>query len=158
MPAFAAALSLVALPALAAMTDEEARAVVEEGVARNKPAMQVLDQLMRDGRSLQEATVIAVAATAGRDRAEYARAGICAAEDDGQAQRIGEAAEVMASSDDEKDSIEGLVALYVATRCEPPLETEPPAAGTPVSGEGTGGVARPPTFPGVRPPTVSPAS
>ena len=59
---FALALSLLALPAFAVMTDEEARAVVEDGVARNMPSMWILDKLMQDGRSLEEATAIAVAA------------------------------------------------------------------------------------------------
>lgn len=154
------AAGLYAGVAMAAMTDDAARQAVIDALARGASADAIIEQLVDDGRSLQDATAIAVAASDGRDRIELARAGICASGDEAEAQQVGQSARDIVGPGAE-DEIDALVALYVATECDAPPQTwvpgEAAGGGTPVSGSGTGGT-RPPTFPGVRPPEVSPSN
>ncbi len=146
------------LPASAAMSDAEASEAVAGALAGGQSGEAIIDMLVEDGRSLEQATLLAVGVASGRERMELARAGICAAGDDSEAQQIGQGLVDLVSPGEEADEVEGLVAMYVATQCKQQPDTYrgagSPGGGTPLQ-QGTGG--KRPTFPGVRPP-VSPSS
>ncbi len=147
----------------ALMNDSEALQAVEAALADGQSADAIIEMLVEDGRSLADATALAVGNSAGQEQVELARAGICAALDNPEAEQVGQAAlGAGGGSQPLEDEIESLVALYAATQCQAPPETyrpagavEEPGGGTP-SRRGVGG--RPPTFPPTRPPPVSPAS
>ena len=147
---------LAAGAANAAMTESEALQAIESSLADGQSADGIIETLVEDGRSLQEATVLAVSASSGQTQLQIARAGICASADNPESQQIGQALSGVPGV--EAADIEGLVALYAATGCDVPPESyqpeDGPGGGTPAR-RGEGG--KPPTFPPTRPPPVSPA-
>lgn len=113
--------TLAALPlaASATMTDAEATTYVQDMLIERKSSEEVLGGLIKDGRSLQEATVLAVDAVSGHAKLNLARVGICMAEDNDEAESIGEACvDVCAPATD--PIIEKLVQTYISGGCEQP--------------------------------------
>ena len=114
---------LAALPmaASATMTDAEATAAVQDMLIARKSSEEVLGFLIKDGRSLKDATVLAVNAVSGHAKLNLARVGICMAEDNEEAEAIGTACvDVCAPATD--PIIEKLVQNYITGGCEKPQE------------------------------------
>ena len=113
------ALAVLPLAASATMTDAEAAAMVKEMLEDNKSATDIIETLMEDGRSLQDATVIAVENSEGHAQFNLARVGICLSEDVTRAEEVGRAC-VDVCAPDTKDIIESLIEGYVTGACDPP--------------------------------------
>ncbi len=73
--------ALAALPmaANAMMTDAEATTAVQDMLIARKSSEEVLGVLIKDGRTLKQATVLAVEAVTGHAKLNLARVGICMA-------------------------------------------------------------------------------
>ena len=115
--------SLAALPmaANAMMTDAEATAAVQDMLIAHKSSEEVLGTLIKDGRTLEQATLLAVGAVTGHAKLNLARVGICMAEDNEEAEAIGTACvDVCAPATD--PIIEKLVQNYITGGCEKPQE------------------------------------
>ena len=114
---------LAALPltASAAMTDAEATTYVQDMLIERKSSEEILGFLIKDGRSLKEATVLAVQSVSGHAKLNLARVGICLARDNDEAEAIGSGClEVCAPVTDKV--IESLVQSYITGGCEQPDE------------------------------------
>ena len=114
---------LAALPlaASATMTDAEATTYVQDMLIERKSSEEILGFLIKDGRSLKEATVLAVQAVSGHAKLNLARVGICLARDNEEAEAIGSGClEVCAPVTDKV--IESLVQSYITGGCEQPDE------------------------------------
>jgi hypothetical protein len=85
------ALAALPLAASATMTDAEATTYVQDMLIERKSSEEILGGLIKDGRSLQESTVLAVDAVSGHAKLNLARVGICMAEDNDEAESIGKA-------------------------------------------------------------------
>jgi hypothetical protein len=113
--------ALLALPmgANAMMTDAEATTAVQDMYIARKSSEEVLGVLIKDGRTLEQATVLAVQAVSGHARLNVARVGICMARDNAEAEAIARGClEVCAPVTDK--IIESLVQNYVIGGCEKP--------------------------------------
>ena len=158
------ALATLPMAATAAMKNSEAEAMVVSMLAASASAEQIIETLVEDGRSLRDATAIAVDVARGDDRIALAKAGICMSSDTTQAEKVG-----MAAIDVANDvvtlvhEIEAAVEGYETGLCS--LQSEKKHAPSPYPSRGTssggGGVGIPPggTLPpgGVIPP-VSPSN
>ena len=115
--------TLAALPlgANAMMTDAEATTAVQDMLIARKSSEEVLGFLIKDGRSLKDATVLAVNAVSGHAKLNLARVGICMVEDNEEAEAIGTACvDVCAPATD--PIIDKLVQNYITGGCEKPQE------------------------------------
>jgi hypothetical protein len=112
---------LVALPlaASATMTDAEATTAVQDMLIERKSSEEVLGVLIKDGRSLKEATVVAVQAVSGHAKLNLARVGICLARDNDEAEAIGRGCVDVCAPVTDK-IIESLVQSYITGGCEQP--------------------------------------
>ena len=127
------ALAALPLAASAAMTDEEAIALVQTMLEDNKSATEIIETLIEDGRSLQDATVLAVETATGHAKLNLARVGICLAEDVTRAEEVGRAC-VDACTPDTGEMIESLIEGYITGACDPPeYEFSSPGGGSSVS-------------------------
>ncbi len=148
----------VAGPAMARMSDEAARSATVAAVG-NTSADGIIKMLVEDGRSLGDATALAVSAVDDADaRVKLAHAGICAARDTAQAEGVGSAALAVAAGDDLLTrQVHMLVQTYASTACGQPGDRDwsapPPMYITSDSGASAGtvlGVERGGTsFPGL---------
>ena len=119
--ALVATLAALPMAASATMTDAEATAAVQDMLIARKSSEEVLGFLIKDGRSLKDATVLAVNAVSGHAKLNLARVGICMAEDNEEAEAIGTACvDVCAPATD--PIIEKLVQNYITGGCEKPQE------------------------------------
>ena len=119
--ALVATLAALPMAANAMMTDAEATAAVQDMLIARKSSEEVLGFLIKDGRSLKDATVLAVNAVSGHAKLNLARVGICMAEDNEEAEAIGTACvDVCAPATD--PIIEKLVQNYITGGCEKPQE------------------------------------
>jgi hypothetical protein len=131
--------TLAALPlgAHAMMTDAEATTAVQDMLIQRKSSQEVLGALIKDGRTLQQATVLSVQAVTGHAKVNLARVGICMSRDNDEAEAVARAC-VNACAPVTEEIIKSLVQSYVTGGCEK-LEyqfhgTPPPAVGG--AGEG----------------------
>jgi hypothetical protein len=123
---------LVPVSVQAKMTDNEAVQIVQQMLANSDSADEIIQFLVDDGWELDVATALTVKlATNGRERMDLAKAGICAAEDNTQADKVGEAAilEVVDSETMVRD-IHGLVQGYQTGMCDEPDWREYPLGGS----------------------------
>ncbi|KAA1188952.1 hypothetical protein F0M18_17265 [Pseudohalioglobus sediminis] len=112
-----AALALAPLAAVAAMSDGEATRAVQDALAGGQSADSIIQMLRDDGRTLDAATMLAVAAASVENQPALAKAGICAATDSTEAERI--AADLLTElSGDMVDTVESLVASYDTGGCD----------------------------------------
>ena len=119
--ALVATLAALPMAASATMTDAEATTAVQDMLVARKSSEEVLGFLIKDGRSLKDATVLAVNAVSGHAKLNLARVGICMAEDNEEAEAIGTACvDVCAPATD--PIIEKLVQNYITGGCEKPQE------------------------------------
>jgi hypothetical protein len=119
--ALASILAALPLAASATMTDAEATTYVQDMLIERKSSEEILGFLIKDGRSLKEATVLAVQAVSGHAKLNLARVGICLARDNEEAEAIGSGClEVCAPVTDKV--IESLVQSYITGGCEQPDE------------------------------------
>ena len=119
--ALVATLAALPMAANAMMTDAEATTAVQDMLIARKSSEEVLGFLIKDGRSLKDATVLAVNAVSGHAKLNLARVGICMAEDNEEAEAIGTACvDVCAPATD--PIIEKLVQNYITGGCEKPQE------------------------------------
>ena len=158
--------TLAALPlaASAAMKNSEAGASVVAQLSAGASAEQIIETLVEDGRSLRDATAIAVDVAGGDDRIALAKAGICMSVDTTQAEKVGRAAiDVADEATTLVHEIEGAIEGYETGLCASSDEKKHPPSIYPPAGTSSagGGVGVPPggTQPpgGVIPP-VSPSS
>lgn len=163
---FAALSILAALPitSMAAMKNTEAQALVQIMLAEGDSPVHIINLLAEDGRSLPNATELAVRAASNvDDRASLGRAGVCAAVDLTQAGLVSQAVLHLISEGETEDEryiaskLELAMEDYATTGCIERTDTRPSPgavttdkAGEPVKGGGTA-----PQFP-ERPP-VSPS-
>ena len=112
-------LAFLPVAASATMTDAEATAAVQNMLIARKSSEEVLGALIEDGRSLQEATVLAVQAVSGHAKLNVARVGICMARDNSEAEAIARGCVDVCSPVTDK-IIEGLVQNYVTGGCDRP--------------------------------------
>lgn len=112
---------LAALPpgANAMMTDVEATTAVQDMLVQRKSSQEVLGTLIRDGRTLEQATVLAVQAVTGHARINLARVGICMARDNEEAEAIARGCVDVCAPVTDK-IIESLVQSYVTGGCDKP--------------------------------------
>jgi hypothetical protein len=115
----AGALAALPMASNAMMTDEEATTAVQDMLIARKSSQEVLGALIKDGRSLQQATVLAVQAVSGHAQVSLARVGICMARDNDEAEAIARDCVDVCSPVTDK-IIEGLVQNYVTGGCEEP--------------------------------------
>ena len=114
-------LASLPLAASARMTDAEATTYVQDMLIQRRSSEEILGGLIEDGRSLKEATVLAVQAVSGHAKLNLARVGICLARDNEEAEAIGSGClEVCAPVTDKV--IESLVQSYITGGCEQPDE------------------------------------
>ena len=119
--ALASILAALPLTASATMTDAEATTYVQDMLIQRRSSEEILGGLIEDGRSLKEATVLAVQAVSGHAKLNLARVGICLASDNEEAEAIGSGClEVCAPVTDKV--IESLVQSYITGGCEQPDE------------------------------------
>jgi hypothetical protein len=113
--------ALVALPmsANAMMTNAEATTAVQDMYIAGKSSEEVLGVLIRDGRTLEQATVLAVQAVSGHAKVNVARVGICMARDNSEAEAIARGCVDVCTPVTDK-IIEGLVQNYVTGGCDKP--------------------------------------
>jgi len=113
--------ALVALPmsANAMMTNAEATTAVQDMYIAGKSSEEVLGVLIRDGRTLEQATVLAVQAVSGHAKVNVARVGICMARDNSEAEAIARGCVDVCEPVTDK-IIEGLVQNYVTGGCDKP--------------------------------------
>ena len=125
------ALAALPLGANAMMTDAEATTAVRDMLIARKSSQEVLGVLIADGRTLEQATVLAVQAVTGHAKLNLARVGICMARDNEEAEAIARGCvEVCAPVTDK--IIESLVQNYVTGGCEKPAAYD--NAGVPAQG------------------------
>ena len=113
--------TLAALPlgANAMMTDAEATTAVQDMLIARKSSEEVLGTLIKDGRTLEQATLLAVNAVTGHAKLNLARVGICMSRDNDEAEAIGKACvDVCAPETD--PIIDKLVQNYITGGCEQP--------------------------------------
>ena len=110
-----------ALPfsATALMTDAQAIVLVQQMLEENRSSTEIIETLMEDGRSLEDATVLAVKTANGHARTNLARVGICLAEDVTRAEKVGRACADVCEPDTQ-EVIESLIEGYVTGACNPP--------------------------------------
>lgn len=139
--------ALLPLTAFAAMSDSEATQAVQGALAGGESANSVIQMLLDDGRSLTEATSLAVAAAAGSEsQPAIAKAGICAAQDATQAGQVG--SDLLAElTGDMVTTVNALVANYDTGGCDDDDDRiEPPSSYAPTATGNNGGTN--PDFPG----------
>ena len=139
--------ALLPLAAVAAMSDGEATQAVQDALAGGQSADSIIQMLRDDGRSLMDATSLAVAAAAGgTEQPALARAGICAAQDNTEAQLV--ANDLLAElSGDMLTTVDALVAMYDTGGCDDGEEPiRPPSSYAPTATGNNGGTN--PDFPG----------
>jgi len=113
----ASALLFLSLSVYAIMYESQAEATVKAMLDDGASASEIVGALVEDGRSLQDATAVAVVSTLGGTQIDMAEAGICAALDIAQAERVGQAAVNVVEDDYQVDAIERVVAAYTAGEC-----------------------------------------
>jgi len=113
------ALAALPLAASATMSDAEATTAVQDMLIERKSSQEVIGFLIGDGRSLKDATVLAVQAVTGHAKVNLARVGICLARDNEEAESIARACETVCTAVSDK-IIESLVQNYVTGGCEEP--------------------------------------
>ena len=142
------AVGSLSLVATAAMQIDEANATAKSMLLKDDAASQIIEALVEGGRSLGEATAIAVDAASGDDRIALAKAGICASSDTKQAEKVGKAAiYVVPDVPSLIDQIEGAIEGFGTGLCDSVDDSEktPPSmysttetSGSGVSGRGPG--------------------
>ena len=113
------ALAALPLAANAAMTDAEATAMVQQMLEDGRSSTEIIETLMADGRSLEDATVLGVKTATGHAKLNIARVGICLAEDVTRAEEVARAC-VDVCEPDTEEIIESLIEGYVTGACDPP--------------------------------------
>ena len=133
-----AGLALLPLAALAMMSDEAATKAVQDALAAGTSADAIISMLTDDGRSLEAATALAVAA-GGSSQEALARAGVCAAVDSNQAEQVGDAI-IPTAGADLAETVNTLVETYETTGCaDPDEELQPPPSYAPSDTGQSGG-------------------
>ncbi len=115
--ALISALAALPLSASAMMTDAEATTAVQDMLIARRSSQEVLGVLMKDGRSLEQATVLAVQAVTGHAKLNLARVGICMARDNDEAETIARGCKDVCAPVTDK-IIESLVQTYVTGGCD----------------------------------------
>lgn len=126
------ALAALPLAVSATMTDAEASVMIKAMLEDDKSATEIIETLIEDGRSLQDATVIAVVNAEGHAKLNLARVGICLSEDATRAEAVGRACVAVCAPETE-EIIESLIEGYVTGACEPPqyeYSSTPPGGGS----------------------------
>lgn len=164
---FALALVLGTLPmaASALMTEEQVSAKVQQMLQGGKSSNEIIMALKEDGRSLEDATALAVGAAPSDNQAQLARAGICAANDFTMAQGVGSSVldlDAVRKGSTLATEVQNILANYNAGGCAADNEEEAPGApniGDQGDESGTGGGTDPENLPPITPPDppVSPA-
>jgi len=113
------ALAALPLGANAMMTDAEAITAVQDMLIARRSSEEVLGVLIKDGRTLQQATVLAVQAVTGHAKLNLARVGICMARDNDEAEAIARGCVDVCAPVTDK-IIESLVQSYVTGGCKEP--------------------------------------
>lgn len=113
--------ALLCLPLLAnaAMTDAEAGAMVKSMLEEKKSADEIIQALIDDGRSLRDATVLAVQNSAGNAQYTLGMVGICRAVDATKAEEVGKAC-ANECSKEVQELVDSLIEGYVTGACQPP--------------------------------------
>ena len=135
--ALGAALALP-MSAFALMSDDEAQQAVKEAIMDSMSGDAIIQMLRDDGRSLEEATLIAVAAAAGPSQVTMAKAGICATADKSDAEALGTSVLGIVNEGQAASQIQTIVETYETTGCDPEPGKRPPPGYTP-SNTGLGG-------------------
>ena len=141
-----AALALAPLAAVAAMSDGEATQAVQDALAGGQSADSIIQMLRDDGRTLDAATTLAVAAADAANQPPLAKAGICAATDSTEAEQI--AADLVSElSGAMVDTVQALAASYDTGGCDDDDDDRrPPPSYAPTDTSHGGGTD--PQFPG----------
>ena len=145
--------------ALAALSEAEAEALVRDGIAGDWSSAQIIEMLVEQGLTLEQAAVAAVNASTGDEQIDLAKAAVCASEDIPEAERVGNVAMGIVGAGTAFQEIEGAVETYETTGCLAYSERRAPTSYSPRSTGSTGGInvdvpggspGRPPA--GTRPP------
>ena len=133
--------TLVTMPLLAgaAMRSSEAEATVVAMLGAGASSTEIIEALVEDGRSLRDATALAVGVANGDHRIDLAKTGICAASDTTQAEKVGRAAIAVTSEAALIDNIEGAIGAYAAGMCDPVKNKKLPPSGYETSTTPSGG-------------------
>jgi hypothetical protein len=133
-----AGLALLPMAALAMMSEQEATKAVQDALAAGTSADAIIVMLTDDGRSLADATALAVA-VGGSSQADLARAGVCASVDSIEAEQVGNA--IIPTADaDLAETVSTLVETYETVGCsDPEDELEPPSSYAPSDTGQSGG-------------------
>jgi len=115
----------IAAPAVAQMSDEAARDATVAALGDTSPDG-IIRMLVEDGRSLSDATALAISAAGDADaRVKLARAGICAAQDTTQAEGVGSASLSVVEGDEQlARQVDMLVQTYATTACGQPSDRD----------------------------------
>ncbi|MEP4486935.1 MAG: hypothetical protein ABJ013_14995 [Halioglobus sp.] len=135
--------------AYAAMPDAEAQQTVERAVNDGFSADAVVEMLVEDGRTLQEAGEVVVKATTGEPQIDLARAAICAATDKEEAEDVGARVLAEMSSSAATALVQGILETYETTGCINYADRRPPPSYAPSNTGSHGGIN--PSVPGGSP-------
>lgn len=111
------AIATLPLAATAAMQTDEAEAAVNTMLGEGTSAPEIIEALVEDGLSLDEATKTAVKASSGDNQIDLARAGICASSDTTQAEQVGAAALTVAGEGSLANKIKAAVEGFETGLC-----------------------------------------
>ena len=111
--------AIITLPlaATAATQIDEAEASVNTMLSQGSSAVEIINALVEGGRSLREATKMAVNTSSGDNQIDLARAGICASSDTTQAEQVGAAALSVAGEGALANEIKGAVEGFETGMC-----------------------------------------
>ena len=161
---FAALMLAMSGWAAAALTEAEAEAAVLSGIDGGWSSAQIIEMLVEQGLTLEQAANAAVTASSGDRQVDLAKAAVCAATDVPQAERVGNVALELVGAGNAFEEIEGAIENYETTGCTDYAERRAPTSYAPRSTGSTGGInvdvpggtpGRPPG--GTRPPVGSPS-
>ena len=126
--------------AAAALTEAEAEALVRDGIAGNWSSAQIIEMLVEQGLTLEQAAVAAVNASTGDEQIDLAKAAVCASEDIPEAERVGNVAMGIVGAGSAYQEIEGAIENYETTGCLAYAERRAPTSYAPRSTGTTGGI------------------
>jgi len=125
--------------AAAALTEAEAEALVRDGIAGNWSSAQIIEMLVEQGLTLEQAAVAAVNASSGDEQVDLAKAAVCASEDIPEAERVGNAAMEIVGAGAAFQEIEGAVETYETSGCLAYAEKRAPTSYAPRNTGSKGG-------------------
>ena len=126
--------------ASAALTESQAEAAVISGIEGGWSSAQIIEMLIEQGLTLEQAANAAVTASSGDRQVDLAKAAVCASSDVPEAERVGNVALELVGAGSAFQQIEGAIENYETTGCTDYTERRAPTSYAPRSTGSTGGI------------------